>query len=353
MTSALYAILAILLFGLLVGIHEFGHFAAAKACGVKVLEFSLGMGPALFQKQGKETLYSLRIIPFGGYCAMAGEDEASNDPRAFTNKPAWQRVIILCAGAFMNFLLGLVIVICLYSTAYAFRSSQIVDFMPGCPYATEEGLHKNDEFYKIDGKRIYMQMDVTDFLAQGDGVHDLVMLRGGRKVELRGFKLVPVEYEGQSQKMYGFYFGYEEATPATVLKNAWNTCMEFGRWVKLGLEELIHGRVKMEELSGPVGIVDLMAETGEAAETTGDALYNIFYMTAFIAVNLAIMNMLPLPALDGGRVFLLIVTSVIEAITGKKLDPKYEGYIHAAGMVLLLGLMAFVMFHDIWRIFTK
>jgi len=174
-----------------------------------------------------------------------------------------------------------------------------------------------------------------------------------QKVELKGFKLVPVEYEGQSKKMYGFYFGYEEATPASVLKNAWNTCMEFGRWVKLGLEELIHGKVKMEELSGPVGIVDLMAETGEAAETTGDALYNIFYMTAFIAVNLAIMNMLPLPALDGGRVFLLIVTSVIEAVTGKKLDPKYEGYIHAAGMVLLLALMAFVMFHDIVRLFRK
>ena len=353
MTTAFYAIIAILLFGLLVGIHEFGHFAAAKACGVKVLEFSLGMGPAIFKKQGKETLYSLRIVPFGGYCAMAGEDEASNDPRAFTNKPAWQRIIILCAGAFMNFVLGFVIVLILYSGAYAFRSAEIADFMEGCPYESAEGLHKGDRFYKIDGKRIYMQMDVDDFLSQGNGVYDLVMLRDGEKVSLEKFKMVPVEYEGQSRKMYGFYFGYEDATPGTVLKNAWNTCMEFSRWVKLGLEELIHGRVKMEELSGPVGIVDLMAETGEAAETTGDALYNIFYLTAFIAVNLAIMNMLPLPALDGGRVFLLLVSWVIESVTGKKLDPKYEGYIHAAGMVLLLGLMAFIMFHDLWRIFTR
>ena len=353
MTTALYAILAILLFGLLVGIHEFGHFAVAKLCGVKVLEFSLGMGPAIWQKQGKETLYSLRIVPFGGYCAMAGEDESSNDPRAFTNQPHWKRILILCAGAFMNFLLGLVIVIILYSGAYAFRTAQIVDFMPGCPYESAEGLHKNDEFYKIDGKRIYMQMDVDDFLSQGNGVYDLVMLRDGEKVSLEKFKMVPVEYEGQSRKMYGFYFGYEDATPGTVLKNAWNTCMEFSRWVKLGLEELIHGRVKMEELSGPVGIVDLMAETGEAAETTGDALYNIFYLTAFIAVNLAIMNMLPLPALDGGRVFLLLVSWVIESVTGKKLDPKYEGYIHAAGMVLLLALMAFIMFHDIVRVFKK
>jgi len=194
---------------------------------------------------------------------------------------------------------------------------------------------------------------VGDFLDQGSGVYDLVLKRDGEKVQLKGFPMERILYEGQSQKMYGFYFGYEKATPLTVLKNAWNTCMEFSRWVKLGLDELIHGKVSVEEMSGPVGIVDLMAETGEAAETTSDAFYNIFYLTAFIAVNLAIMNLLPLPALDGGRIFLLLVTWVIETVTGKKLNPKYEGYIHAAGMVLLLALMAFVMLHDFWRIFTR
>ena len=137
--------------------------------------------------------------------------------------------------------------------------------MPGCPYESEEGLHKGDEFYKIDGKRIFMQMDVGDFLDQGSGVYDLVMLRDGEKVTLKDFPMERILYEGQSQKMYGFYFGYEKATPLTVLKNAWNTCMEFSRWVKLGLDELIHGKVSVEEMSGPVGIVDLMAETGEAA----------------------------------------------------------------------------------------
>ena len=353
MTTALYAILGILLFGLLVGIHEFGHFAAAKLCGVKVLEFSLGMGPALWQKQGKETLYSLRVVPFGGYCAMMGEDEESTDPGAFTNQPPWKRIIILCAGAFMNFLLGLVIVIVLYSGASGFRSTEIADFMPGCPYESDEGLHKGDRFYEIDGNRVYMQMNVGDFLDQGSGVYDLVMLRDGEKVTLKQFAMERILYEGHSQKMYGFYFGYDEATPLTVLKNAWYTCLEFGRWVKLGLKELINGRVGIDEMSGPVAIVDLMAETGEAAPTTSDALYNIFYLTAFIAVNLAIMNMLPLPALDGGRVFLLLVTWIIETATGKKLNPKYEGYIHAAGMVLLLGLMAVIMFHDVWRLFKK
>ena len=153
--------------------------------------------------------------------------------------------------------------------------------------------------------------------------------------------------------MYGFYFGYDLATPGVKLQNAWYTTMEFARWVRMGLRELIHGRVSVDEMTGPVGIVDMMAETGEQAETVSDALYSIFYFTAFIAVNLAIMNMLPIPALDGGRVFLLLVTWLIESVTRKKLDPKYEGYIHMAGMVLLLGLMAFIMFHDIVRIVPK
>lgn len=351
--TVLYIALAILLFGVLVGVHELGHFAAAKACGVRVEEFALGMGPAILQKQKGETVYSLRCIPFGGFCAMAGEDEESDDPRAFMNQAAWKRIIILVAGAAMNFLLGLLIVIILYSNAYAFRSAEITGFMDGCPYESSEGLHVGDRFYKIDGNRIYQYYDVSDFLSQGDGTYDLVVIRDGKKVKLENFALTSLDYPGQTQKMYGFYFGYDEATLGVKLENSWNTTMEFGRWVWLGLKELVRGDVGMKDMAGPVGIVDMMAETGEQAESTADALYSIFYFTAFIAVNLAIMNMLPIPALDGGRVFLLIVTWIIETISKKKLDPKYEGYIHAAGMVLLLGLMAVIMFNDIIRIVTR
>ena len=351
--TVLYIALAILLFGVLVGVHELGHFAAAKACGVRVEEFALGMGPAILQKQKGETVYSLRCIPFGGFCAMAGEDEASDDPRAFMNQAAWKRIIILVAGAAMNFLLGLLIVIILYSNAYAFRSAEITGFMDGCPYESSEGLHVGDRFYKIDGQRIYQYYDVSDFLKQGDGTYDLVVIRDGKKVKLEDFALTPLDYLGQTQTMYGFYFGYDEATLGVKLENSWNTTMEFGRWVWLGLKELVRGDVGMKDMAGPVGIVDMMAETGEQAESTADALYSIFYFTAFIAVNLAIMNMLPIPALDGGRVFLLIVTWIIETISKKKLNPKYEGYIHAAGMVLLLGLMAVIMFNDIIRIVTR
>ena len=350
--STFYVILAIFLFGVLVGIHELGHFIVAKACNVRVEEFSLGMGPAIFSKQKGETLYSLRCVPFGGYCAMAGEDEESEDPRAFTNMVAWKRILILVAGSFMNFVLGLVIVIILYSGAYAFRSSELVGFKEGCPYTGAQALMEGDRIWKIDGKRVYQYYNVTEFLAAGDGVYDIVVIRDGEKVELKDFEMVPIEYPDQQGKMYGFYMGYEEATLPVKLRNAWDTCMEFSRMVWMGLSELTKGNVAMDDMAGPVGIVDMMAETGANAESTGDALYSIFYFTAFIAVNLAIMNMLPIPALDGGRIFLLLITWIIEKIIGHRLDPKYEGYIHAGGMILLLGLMAMIMFNDIVRIVT-
>lgn len=350
--TIVYILVAVVFFGILIAVHEAGHFAAAKACGVRVDEFSIGMGPALFKKQGKETLYSLRCIPIGGFCAMSGEDELSDDPRAFTNQKPWKRVIILVAGAFMNFLLGLLIIALLYANAKAFSVPVIQDFMEGCPYESADGLQKGDRFWKIDGHRVYQYYNVSEFLAEGDGNHDIVIIRDGKKTELKDYHFVPVEYEGYADKMYGFYFGYEEATFGVKLRNTWSTAMEFCRMVWMGLDQLFSGKAGVQDLSGPVGIVDYMAETGKNSATVGDAISNIAYFGAFIAVNLAVMNMLPIPALDGGRVALLLVTWVIESVTGKKLDPKYEGYIHAAFMILLLALMAYVMFNDIFRIVT-
>ena len=351
--TIIYILLAILLFGVLIAVHEFGHFTAAKLCGVRVEEFAIGMGPAILKKQKGETLYSLRCVPVGGFCAMTGEDEASDDPRAFTSQTVWKRLIILAAGSFMNFLLGLLIVVCLYAGAAAFRAPVIEGFMDGCPYESAQGFQAGDRILSIDGHSIYQYSDVGDFLARGDGTYDIVVRRDGHRVKLEDFKLVPLEYPGQENKMYGLYFGYDEANFPNLMRYSWNTTMEFGRWVWMGLEQLVHGQVTVNDMAGPVGIVDLMAETGEAAQTTEDAVMDILYLGAFIAVNLAIMNMLPIPALDGGRVFLLLVTWVIERITKKRLDPKYEGYIHAAGMVLLLALMAYIMFNDIVRIVTK
>ena len=349
--TILYVLFAILLFGVLIAIHEFGHFITAKACGVRVEEFAIGMGPILLKKQKGETLYSLRAVPLGGFCAMTGEDEVVDDPRAFTSQPAWKRVIILCAGAFMNFVLGLLIVALLYADATAFRAPILDGFMEGCPYESVDGLQQGDRFYKINGHRIYQYYDVADFLGQGNGSYDLVLIRDGKKVYLNDYHMVPLEYEGQETKMFGFYFGYEEATLGVKLRFTWETCLEFARMVWMSLGQLVRGEVGVKDLSGPVGIVDMMAETGENAASVKDALYDILYLGAFVAVNLAVMNMLPIPALDGGRIFFLIVTSIIALFTRKRLDPKYEGYVHAAGMVVLLGLMAFVMFNDVLRIF--
>lgn len=350
--SILYILLAILIFGVLIAIHEFGHFAAAKACGVRVEEFAIGMGPLLWRKKKGETQYSLRAVPLGGFCALTGEDEASDDPRAFTSQSAWKRIIILVSGAFMNFALGVVIIFFLFVGARGFYVPVLTGFMEGCPYESAAGLQTGDQFFSIDGRRIYHTDEVSTFLSRGGDEYDLVMIRDGKKVVLKDFHMVPLTYEGQEKKMFGFYLsnGVEKASFGKKLSHTWDTAMDFSRMVWISLEQLIGGKVSVKELSGPVGIVDLMAETGEQAETTGDALYSIFYLAAFIAVNLAIMNLLPIPALDGGRVFLLLVTWVIERITRRKLDPKYEGYIHAGGMVLLIGLMAFVMLNDIVRI---
>lgn len=350
----MYIIIAIIIFGVLIAIHEFGHFTAAKLCGVKVEEFAIGMGPALFKKQKGETVYALRILPIGGFCAMAGEDEESDDPRAFTNQGFWKKFVILCAGSFMNLVLGIVLILIMYAGAQAFVTPTIDHFMDGCPYEGTEAMQAGDTFYSIDGQRIYLVSDVSSFLMRGDGVYDIVMLRDGEKVELKDFALTTktyAEYANDGPK-YGFVFGYTEATFGTKLEYTWNTTLEFSRLVWLGLGDLINGKVGLKDMSGPVGIVDMMNEVGQQAESTKAAADNLLYISAFIAVNLAIMNMLPIPALDGGRVFLMIVTVIIEAVSHKKLDPKYEGYIHLGGMVLLLGLMALVMYNDIAKLIT-
>lgn len=350
----MYIIIAIIIFGILIAIHEFGHFTAAKLCGVKVEEFAIGMGPSLFKKQKGETVYALRILPIGGFCAMAGEDEESDDPRAFTNQGFWKKFVILCAGSFMNLILGIVLILIMYAGAQAFVTPTIDHFMDGCPYEGTEAMQAGDTFYSIDGQRIYLVSDVSSFLMRGDGVYDIVMLRDGEKVELKDFALTTktyAEYANEGPK-YGFVFGYTEATFGTKLEYTWNTTLEFSRLVWLGLGDLINGKVGLKDMSGPVGIVDMMNEVGQQAESAKAAADNLLYISAFIAVNLAIMNMLPIPALDGGRVFLMIVTVIIEAVSSKKLDPKYEGYIHLGGMVLLLGLMALVMYNDIAKLIT-
>ena len=349
----MYILIAILMFGFLIFIHELGHFVSAKLLDVQVNEFAICMGPVLWQKKKGETTYSLRAIPIGGFCAMEGEDEESDNPRAFPQKSWWRRLIILAAGSFMNYLAGFLAIVLLYTGASSYSAPIITDFFEGCPLEASDGLQVGDELYKIDGRRVYLYSDVGTLLSRNKtGVYDVVVKRNGELVELPDFSMKPQLYDvdGVQQYKYGLYFGYEEKTVGTVLKNTWYTALDFARLAWMSLGDLVSGLVSVNDMSGPVGVVSAIAQTGESAATTADGILNVLYLGAFIAVNLAVMNMLPLPALDGGRAFLLLVNTVFTAITKKKIPSKYEGYIHAAGMILLLAFMAFITFKDIWKL---
>ncbi|MFR5888256.1 MAG: M50 family metallopeptidase [Oscillospiraceae bacterium] len=346
----MYIILAIIFFGILIAIHEFGHFSAAKLLGVKVNEFAIGMGPAIFKKQKGETLYSLRCLPIGGYCAMEGEDEDTGDPRSFTTQPGWKRFIILVAGSFMNFLLGFLIVLIIYSGVAGFYSPVISGFVDGCPY--EGTLQTGDELYSIDGHRIYFASNVTTILSRGGETHDVVVIRDGEKLEFEDMELTPQVYEGYSSPMYGFSFAVEEANLWSTLKYSWYNTIDFVRTVWFALSDLVAGTMGVDDLAGPVGIVDLINDVGQSAESTKMAMADIAYLGALVAVNIAVMNLLPLPALDGGRVFLLLLNGLVHLVSRRRIPARYEGYVHAAGMVLLLGLSAYVMYNDIARLIT-
>ena len=351
----MYILLAILMFSILIFVHELGHFVTAKLFGVQVNEFSMFMGPAIWKKQVGETLYAIRCIPFGGYCAMEGEDEESDNPRSFGHAAWWKRLIILVAGAAMNFLFGLLIFCILYLPAQQIVAPVITQFTDCCTFNNEEGLRLGDEILEIDGEKVYLNSDISTLLSlNSTGVHDLVVLRDGAEVRFEDLPMTHthVDEDGQTYSHYGIGFGVaREASFADKLGLVWDVTLDNVRNIRLSLQMLITGKAGVSDMSGPVGIVQIMSETAENSASTMDAVLNILYFTGFIAVNLAVMNLLPIPALDGGRALCVVLTSAWEGVTKKKIDPKYEGYLHGAGMVLLLGLMAFITFKDIFNIF--
>ena len=349
----LYVIVALLVFGVLIFLHELGHFISAKATGVRVNEFSICMGPALWQKTVGETTYSLRLIPIGGYCAMEGEDDASDDPRSFTAASVWKRLCILVSGAAANFLCGLLILLVLFSTSYLAATPTIREFYPESTVAEETGLQIGDTFYRIDGRRVYRYEDVGMLLDRTAGRHTLEVQRGGSRISLGEVTLERRAYAGEEQYMYGIRFKIVPMTFPLALKQTWFTAVDFVRMIWMSLGDLIHGLVGFDQVSGTVGIVRMIAQTGEAAETATIAARSIAFFAGFLAVNLAVMNLLPVPALDGGKVFTLLITALLEAVLGRKIDPKYEQYIHAAGMVLLLILIALITLKDILAIFGR
>ena len=343
---------AILLFSILIFVHELGHFLAAKASKVRVNEFSMFMGPAIFKKQVGDTLYALRCIPIGGYCAMEGENEDTDDPHSFQKAAWWKRLIILVAGSFMNLVAGFLILAIVFAPAKQFVVPVIETAETGCTVVREDGLHIGDEIVELDGEKIYVQSDFSTILQLNPGdTHDIVVKRDGQKLSFENYTMEKHLFPDEETARYGFSFKVIDATASDKLQYVWRSGLNVVRSVRLSLQMILSGQAGLKEMTGPVGIVQMMSDTAAASPTALDAFLNMLYFGGFIAINLAVMNMLPIPALDGGRVVGLLLTCAIEGITHKKLDAKYEGYIHGAGMILLLALMGLILFKDIFTIF--
>ena len=350
----LYVLAAILIFGVLIAVHEFGHFITAKLCGVRVNEFSIGMGPGIWSGQKGETQYSLRLLPIGGYCAMEGEDSASSDERSLTRQGFWKQLLIFAAGSGMNFLAGFLIVLALYSGSSAFYTTQVVDFAPEFPAQGDDGLQAGDQLWSINGERVYLYSDVNLLLSlDTDGMVDLEVRRDGEIVDLGEVPLAYGTYtdeNGESYQGLGWTIRIEEAALGAKLRVSWLNTVDFVRIVKLSLQMIFSGEAGMDDLSGPVGIVSAISQVGSESASIRDAVENILYFAAMLAVNLAVMNLLPIPALDGGKIFFLIVDTIALRLFRKKIPEKYEMAVNTAGFVVLMGFMAVVTFHDVFKL---
>lgn len=339
-------LVAILFFGLIISVHEVGHFTFAKLFKVKVNDFALGMGPAILKKKKGDTTYALRLFPIGGYVAMEGEDEDSPDENAFNRKKVWQRFLIIAAGALMNLILGIIIVAAVLSMEDLIGTNTVLRFHENA-VSEQTGLREGDELLKIDGHRVFSDMDISFLMSRSDdGVFDMTVRRDGEKVSLKDVTF-KTEKDGKYTFItYDFIILGEKTGFWNVFTNSFKRAASITRLVWLSLFDLVTGRFGLTDLSGPVGTVNVIADAAAGAAKSKDGLITALTLMSFISINVGVFNLLPLPALDGGRLLFLLA----EGIRRKPINPKYEGYIHGAGLILLLLLMLVVTFNDIMTI---
>ena len=341
-------LVAILVFSLLILFHELGHFSLAKLNGIRVNEFSLGLGPTLIGFTKGETKYSLKLLPFGGACMMEGEDENSEDDRAFNKKSVWARISVVAAGPIFNFIMAF-----LFSAfvlgAVGVDKPVLSDVIEG--YAAEEaGLAGGDTLVKIGGKNIHFYREISVYATfhVGETV-EILYERDGQEYTTT---LVPKYDEELGRYLYGFMSSGERDKVGFIETIGYALC-EVGYYIDTTIQSLklmFTGGVSVNDLSGPVGIVQSMGDVyEESVENDGYfyAMLNMMSWAIMLSANLGVMNLLPIPALDGGRLVFL----VIEAIRGKALPPEKEGMVHMVGIILLFLLMFLVMFNDIRKIF--
>lgn len=333
-------IIAILFFELIVIIHEGGHFVAAKLMKIKVNEFAIGMGPKLFSIKGKETVYSLRLFPIGGFCAMEGEDEDSDSDGSFSSKKVGARIFVVVAGALMNLLLGFIIVLCIVCNQNLVGTTTVAKFADDA-VSSSYGLQAGDEIKAIDGMRVYTSTDVSTGLSRSsDGNVEMIVNRNGEEVTLNiSFNME--DYEGHKFINMDFWLLGKEKTFTGVLSSTAGNFISFTRMVFLSVHDIIVGKYGLSDLSGPVGAVSVVSD---AVKTSFGSVLRIM---ALITINVGLFNLFPIPALDGWRFFVLLA----EGITKKKLPSKWEYIINAVGLVVLLMFMFFVTFSDIKKLF--
>ena len=333
-------VIALLFFELIIIIHEGGHYLAARLMKIKVNEFSVGMGPKLFQFERKGTKYTLRLILFGGYCSMEGENEESESKDSFGNKKVWQRIFVVVAGALMNLLLGFIIVFVIISSQDLIGTPQVAKFEDNA-MSQSTGLQTGDVIKSIDGMRVYTTNDISTGLTRSpDDTVDLIVERNGKDIPL-SVTFNTTEFEGQQYIEMDFWLRGVEKNVGNVIASAFKESISFARMVFLSVHDLLVGRYGVSDMSGPVGAVSVISDAVKSSS------YSALRIMALLTINVGLFNLFPIPALDGWRLFILLG----EGITRKKLPQKVEYLINAVGLILLLGLMCLVTFSDVTKLF--
>ncbi len=347
LSTGLTVIVALLVFGFLIFIHEFGHYIFARIFKVKIEEFSIGMGPSLLWWDSKKTgiRYKLAMFPIGGYVAMAGEDGESSDPNSFDKKPSWQRFVITLAGAAVNITFGFLAMIILTSIINI-GNTEVVKFADknetGFEISSSEtGLMEGDVILSVEGKRVKILDELSyEIMRRGTEPLDLVVLRDGEEITLYDVSFPTMEENGQKFGTMDFLVRRQDKTFGKIMSFSWRKSTLIVRMCAESIIDLISGRYTLAAVSGPVGI------SGAIGEAAANGFASLLYIVVVISINLGFMNLLPIPALDGGRLIVLLV----EMISRKKLPKKLEGTINAVGLALLLLLSAVVMIKDVIQI---
>lgn len=340
-------ILALIIFSAIVIFHELGHFLLAKWNGIEVIEFSLGMGPRLLSHVWGDTRYSLKLLPIGGSCQMVGEEEASDSEGAFGNKSVWARIAVVAAGPVFNFILAWVLALIIVgSVGY---DNTMVDIIPDSA-AAEAGMEDGDQIISINGSRTWLYREVSLYSSLHQGQTATVVFE--RNGEKQTVVLTPKQSDTGAY-LYGFSRTVQREKGGA-LETVGYSCAEIRYWLKATVESLkmlIGGQVGLEEMSGPVGIVSTIGDTYKESRIDGwyYVTMNMIMIAILLSVNLGVMNLLPIPALDGGRLVFLI----LEAIRGKAIPQEKESMVHFTGFVLLMGLMAVILFSDLHKLFIK